>query len=212
MLGLCGAHRVGKSTLAKTYAAKEKATYVEVRASDVFKDMGLDPAVTYDFGTRLSVQEEILRRFDKVYAKHTDGLGAITDRTPIDLMAYTLADATGNAVGEEHQARLKKYIQDCFDVTNRRFSAIVLVQPGIPVVYEEGKAALNEAYMEHLNSLILGLIVDPRRKAQHFYLPRQMTDLDERVKAVSNCVSRVEQAVSAYLAAEVMRSGPVAIH
>lgn len=212
MLGITGSHRSGKTTLARAYAAKEKVAYVEVRASDVFKDMGLDPAATYDFGTRLSVQEEILRRFDKAYAKHTAGLGAVTDRTPIDLIAYTLADATGNAVGEEHQARLKKYIQDCLDVTNKRFSAVILIQPGIPLVHEEGKAALNEAYIEHLNSLMLGLLVDERVKVPHFYLKRHMTDLDVRLQALKNSARKIVERAEAEFASELIDKGKVAIH
>jgi hypothetical protein len=64
------------------------------------------------------------------------------------------------------------------------------VQPGIPVVAEEGKASLSNAYIEHLSSLVMGLSVDERIKPAHFYLPRHMTDLDDRIGALEYAIGR----------------------
>ncbi len=188
MIGLSGAHRTGKTTLAKALALKCGVKFVETSASSVFAELGLDPAKTYDFSTRLTVQEAILDRFDKIYGENVVH-DCICDRTPLDLLGYTLAEAIGNVVTPEDQARLNKYVERCFDVANKRFSTFIIVQPGIPLIEEEGKAALNSAYIEHLNSLILGLSVDERLKATHFYLPRRLTDLQDRIAAVENAVA-----------------------
>jgi len=190
MIGLSGAHRTGKSALARAFAKKHKLTFVETSASAVFQEMGLDPSVTYDFSTRLTIQEEILKRFDKLYASHTRSDMSITDRTPLDMLAYTMAEAIGDTVLEEDQKRFEKYIQSCFDVLNKRFSTLIVIQPGIQIVAEEGKAALNNAYIEHLNSLILGLSVDERVKAAHFYIPRHMKGMEDRIAAVEFAASR----------------------
>lgn len=190
-IGLCGGHRTGKTTLAKEYAKKFKIPFVETSVSAIFRELGLDPAVTYDFATRLMIQEEILKRIDAKLADY-GGEEFITDRTPIDFIGYTLADAIGDRVPDDCQDRLRKYVNDCFDVTNRRFSSIFLIQPGIRLVREEGKAAMNEAYIEHLNSLILGLTVDERLKSYHFYIPRNVTELDERVMAIKTSVERIK--------------------
>ena len=202
MIGLMGAHRCGKTSLAKAFAEKHNIAFVQTGASAVFKDMGLDPATHYDFQTRLTVQEEILRRFDVQYAEIGAKL-AITDRTPIDLLAYTMAEAVQQAVLEDQQARFKKYVQNCIDVTNKRFGVLLVVQPGIKVVAEEGKAALNDAYIEHLNSIILGLSVDERIKAAHFYIPRHMTSLEERLAALDFATERARKR------AETEREGAV---
>ena len=93
MLGLSGSHRVGKTTLAKLYAEKHGFAFVQTSVSAIFKELGLDPAQTYDFATRLTVQEEILKRLDKTFAEHA-GQAAITDRTPLDFLAYTMGDAS----------------------------------------------------------------------------------------------------------------------
>lgn len=200
MITLAGSHRTGKTTLARAYAQKHGLIFVETSGSAVFRELGLDPAKTYDFPTRLTVQERILDVFDEIYAKHvTDN--SITDRSPLDMMAYTLAEAVGETVGASEQVRLKAYMAKCFEVINKRFSTIIVVQPGIDLVIEEGKAALNDAYIEHLNGLVLGLSVDERVKVPHFYLPRYMTNLAERLNAVEFAVGRVREKVNGEMAA-----------
>jgi len=192
VIGLAGAHRVGKTTLARAFAEKHGLVFVQTSASEVFREFGMDPATRYTFDDRLSVQEEILKRFDQQYAA-VGAAPAITDRTPLDMLAYTLAEAVQDMVTERDQRRLKKYVQDCIDVTNKRFGVLLVVQPGIQVVAEDGKAALNDAYIEHLNTLILGLTVDERIKAAHFYLPRGMLDMEERIAAVEYALNRARK-------------------
>lgn len=184
MHGLCGAHRTGKTTLAKAYAEKHGALFVETSVSAIFKDLGHDPADTFDFKTRLDIQEEVLKRVDAIYGCVPIGVDSVTDRTPLDMLGYTMAEAIGGNVRDEDQQRFERYVRDCFDVTNRRFATVTLVQPGIPLKHEQGKAVLNRAYIEHLNSLILGLTVDMRLKAAHFYIPRHYLSLEERIEAL----------------------------
>lgn len=190
MKGLCGAHRTGKTTLARAYAQKHGAAFLETSVSAIFRDLGYDPAAVFDFSTRLTIQEEVLKRVDAVYARVDPSANVITDRTPLDMLGYTLAEAIGDSVQHEDQVRLANYARDCFDVTNKRFSTIVLVQPGIVLEPAAGKAVLNPAYIEHLNSLILGLTVDERLRVAHFYLPRHVLSLEGRIGAVENAVGR----------------------
>lgn len=210
MIGLCGAHRSGKTTLAKLFAQKHKIAFVETSVSAIWRELGYDPATTYDFGTRLMIQEEILKRVDFVLSQYAGG-EFITDRTPIDMAAYTLADAIGDRVPPTMQKRLAKYVEDCFHSTNRRFGMVLLIQPGIPLIDEPGKAPINEGYIEHLNSLILGLTVDERLKPAHFYMPRSVTDIDERVGALESAVLRAKgKAVSEI--GEALKAGALSVH
>lgn len=192
MLGLVGAHRVGKTTLARAYSEKTGIPFLQTNVGAIFAALGLDPAQPYTFGERLDIQERILSEVDNVFAQYV-GENIITDRTPIDMLAYTMAEATPLVLGEEEELRLKKYMDRCIEVANRRFSALVLVQPGIPLVAEEGKAVASPGYIEHLSAMMLGLIVDERVKPAHFYLPRHLTDMEDRLKALDYVVSRVKQ-------------------
>lgn len=202
MIGLCGAHRTGKTTLAKAYALKSGSTFLETSVSAINRELGFDLNKEHNFGERLAHQEVILERIDGIYAKHA-GEDVITDRTPLDMIAYTMAEAINDRVAKEDQARFKRYVQKCIDVTNRRFGILMLVQPGIPVIAEEGKAAPNLAYIDHLNQIILGLTVDERVRPIHFYVPRNVVGLKERIEAVEYAVKRGEVRTMQIIQAEV---------
>ncbi len=192
MIGLCGAHRVGKSSLAKAYADAAKIPFVATSASAVFKEHGMDPSVTYSFEERMFIQDKILDHLGAFFAQYACE-EVITDRTPLDMIAYLMADAIGEAVPDKLQQQFKNYIEKCFALANRRFTSLVLVQPGIKIVAADGKAAANEAYIEHLNTVLLGLTIDPRLKVPHYYIPRIWTDMDDRVRAVAMAVGKTKE-------------------
>ncbi|MDR9847099.1 AAA family ATPase [Herbaspirillum huttiense] len=194
MIGLCGAHRTGKTSLAREFAKETGTVFMQTSVSSIFTELGLDPAGTFTFSQRLDIQEEILKRLDEAYGKAPLDTWTIVDRTPIDLMGYTLAEAVGDNVKEEDQQRLKNYVNKCFDVTNRRFSSVILVQSGLPLVHEPGKAALNAAYIEHLSSLMFGLLMDERLETPKFYIRRSQLGMRERIEAVRRTAHQVAAA------------------
>lgn len=197
LLGLAGSHRVGKTSLAEEVSAKRKCNFLATSVSQVFYDLGFDPADSYDFRTRLTIQEAVLEHVDAKYAAAPVGALSICDRTPLDMLAYTLAEAYGDRVSDADQDRLERYTQKCLEVTNKRFALLLVVQPGIPLVAGSGKAVLNKAYIEQLNCLILGLTVDDRVATSVFRIPRYMTDMEERVDAVNYAVGRVMKFIEA---------------
>lgn len=176
-LGLCGAHRTGKTTLAKVLSSRTGKPFVRTSTSAVFQEHGIDPALPMDFKTRLSIQQQILISYEELWQTLKEPF--ITDRTPIDLMAYTLADIQGST--QVNFAELERYMGRCYEVTNKTFNALVVLQPGIELAPAQGKAALNRAYIEHLNSLILGLCNDERLKCGVLIIKREMTVLEQRV-------------------------------
>lgn len=192
MLGFAGAHRTGKSTLAKEFAERYDLDYLETSVSSVFEELGLDPAVTYDFATRLRVQRAILKHLDRLYsAIDPEDLDAtVVDRTPLDLLMYTYAEVLPGLLSPQELDDLMLYTAECFALLNRRFRLITIVQPAIKVVPAPGKAALDLAYMEHLNTLCMGFMNDERMKTKVAYIPRHMVDLDKRINAVLDVLER----------------------
>ncbi|HXX81356.1 MAG TPA: AAA family ATPase [Thermodesulfovibrionales bacterium] len=179
-IGLCGSHRTGKTTLAEEISQRRGIPFVRTSTSDVFREHGLDPSEPMEIGRRLWIQHKILDAAEEAW--NSGHRQFITDRTPLDMAAYTLADVQGPT--EVDFAELEGYLDRCIRVTNAFFKLLVLVQPGIPLVYETGKAALNEGYLEHLNFLILGLCNDDRIKSTFLYLHRNVTDKETRVNKV----------------------------
>jgi hypothetical protein len=177
-LGLCGAHRTGKTTLAQRLAHETGLPFVITQTSAVFREYGLDPAEPMDFRTRLDIQTKVLAAAEVVWAEEAGAF--ITDRTPLDMVAYTLGDIQGTTVVDA--AALADYVERCFTVTNQLFTQLVMIQPGIPLVAAPGKAALNPAYLEHLNSLIIGLCHDERLRVHSYCMPRHILIMEKRME------------------------------
>ena len=176
-LGLCGAHRTGKTTLAIAISSHLNIPFVRTTTSQVFAQLGLDPAEPMDFQTRLFVQNHVLDAAEQVWQESASPF--ISDRTPIDMIAYTLGDIQGKTDVDFNL--LSQYIDRCFASTNQFFQNLVVIQPGIPLVYEEGKAALNAAYIEHINVLVIGLCSDRCLKTNVFCNARNVIDLETRI-------------------------------
>ncbi|HDN25598.1 MAG TPA: AAA family ATPase, partial [Thioploca sp.] len=151
-IGLCGSHRTGKTTLAEALSKKMGIPFLKTSTSMVFKQHGLHPAQVLDFKTRLWIQHRVIEAAVAVWQTEKDSF--VTDRTPIDFMAYTLADIQGATVVDF--AELEAYLALCFEVANQCFTKLAVLQPAIPLVFEPGKASLNRAYMEHLNTIVQG--------------------------------------------------------
>ena len=177
-IGLCGAHRVGKTTLALAVSQAARIPFLKTQTSQLFANHGLDPAKPIPFQTRLSIQHEILTAGEEIWSQ-THGR-FITDRTPLDMAAYTLADIQGTT--EVDSPALLRYLRDCIEKTNYFFSTLIIVPPGIPLVPEPGKAALHEAYIEHIHTLIVGFCYDQNLSARVSQLSRETLALDHRVK------------------------------
>lgn len=176
-LGLCGAHRTGKTTLAIAISSQLNIPFVRTTTSQVFAQLGLDPAEPMDFKTRLFVQNHVLDAAEQIWQSSANPF--ISDRTPIDMIAYTLGDIQGKT--DVDIDLLNQYLDRCFASTNQFFQNLAIIQPGIPLVYEEGKAALNAAYIEHINVLVIGLCSDRRLKANVFCNARDVVNLALRI-------------------------------
>jgi len=187
-IGLCGSHRTGKTTLAEAISQKTGMPFVKTSTSEVFKNHGLDPSKPMDFQKRLWIQHKILDTAKHLW--HAEQKQFITDRTPLDMAAYTLADIQGAT--EVNFLELEGYLSRCFEVTNQLFKVLVLIQPGIPLIHEEGKAALNESYLEHLNYLIFGLCHDTRMRSTFVFLNREVTTLEERIAVIQNELDNIK--------------------
>ncbi len=187
-IGLCGAHRTGKTTLALELARLTGKQFVRTRVTEIFKQHGLHAAQEMDFETRLGIQYRILEACESDW--QNAGTDFVTDRTPVDFLAYTLGDVQGKTT--VNQRDFDHYLERCFELTNRFFGLLVILQPGIPLEAAEGKAALNQAYIEHINSLVIGLGNDERVRCEVVTIRRNATDLDERIRIVSEVVSQFD--------------------
>lgn len=176
-IGICGAHRVGKTTLAEYLACKLDMPFVKTSSSEVFRKEGLPTDKELVLSTRISIQEKLLEHLMLSY--NTEDF--VTDRTPIDLLAYLYSDIN-NAVSEQHSLKIEDYKRRCLDISNQ-FDLLVLIQPGIPIIHADGKGAISTSYIDQLNRLMYSFLQDVNC---HIYImPKEVLGLEERVDVIA---------------------------
>ncbi|NJK35477.1 MAG: AAA family ATPase [Oscillatoriales cyanobacterium SM2_2_1] len=176
-IGFCGAHRTGKTTLAAEVSTYLGVPFVRTSTSLVFRRAGLDPADPLTIAQRLDIQQQVLTTAIAQWQPMGSSL-FVSDRTPVDMGAYLLADIQGQT--EVEADAVTQYVTTVVAATNDYFRHLFLIPPAIPLVLEAGKAALNSAYMLHLHYLILGLCGERQLRDRVHVLPLELTDLGQR--------------------------------
>lgn len=193
MIGLLGAHRTGKSTLMNAFVKKYpavKATSFNI--SGWQKSLGFASSIqNQSFDIRMQIQEHLYIAFDK----HLESLRTqdsvlrqeslyISDRTPLDLIGYTMIHANGN-ISKEQSDWLLDYVDKCIKLTNKYYDKLILIQPGItPVKDTDTSAEPILGFMEHLNAIYLSYMIDNRVTPQKLIMPRDLLDLQQRVEFI----------------------------
>lgn len=185
MIGLTGAHRVGKTTLAKQFSASMGIPYVDMSFSNAILDkMGLTSLEQINsLDQRLDYQLRRMELTEKALTGWKEPI--ITDRTPLDVAAYTMADF-GQLMSAKQMELAEELVSEAHRITNARFRVMLLVYPGIPYIAEPGKPTPNLAYQAHIHTLILGLLADTRNRVSYFYLDRDTTDPAVRAQSLQN--------------------------
>ncbi len=158
-IGLTGTHRTGKTTLAKAWAEQEGVQYVTLSVTEVTKEMGMTTRqLRDDADARLELQQALVDRSRQRFFEPRAGF--ISDRTPIDVAAYTMADAVEGFYSDAQWDKVQTIVADCIDITNHAFHHLLMLVPEKSIGYEtgEGKPAADLAYQLHHSLVIAGLL------------------------------------------------------
>lgn len=182
MLGICGSHRTGKTTLARTMAETSGLFFLESKVSDTFRRMRVDPRADLPFEDRLYVQYQILYDMERLYFEAPTS-HFITDRTPIDVYSYLLADVQRTTLDPVQEGDLERFWAETCRIVNKHFELVMVIQPGIDLIEAEGKAPATTGYVEHVNAVIIGLVMGRSYadlETNIILMKREITDLRER--------------------------------
>lgn len=149
MLALAGAHRSGKTTLARALAAAAKVEFLETKVSGVFANLGIDPKADLPFDQRLFVQNEILRSLEVQYALRK-GSVFIADRSPLDVLGYTMAEIRRDTLDDAGRERVYDHVRYATKIIKDNLHGIALVRPLPNQVTGPGKAQACPLYMDHV--------------------------------------------------------------
>lgn len=157
ILGLAGTHRSGKSTLARDVAEKAGIGFYDGSFGRLAKTLGYESVARMDIAERLSMQHRVLDLYEREIRR--DGGGLITDRTPLDMCAYLVAEVGMHAGLEEAASRsVVAYRDRCISLTRELFDAVFLLQPLPVYVVADGKPSGDPAYQQHIQMLIEGAV------------------------------------------------------
>ena len=188
MIGLFGAHRTGKTTLAHALSRAANIPVVSFNNGQLQKEIGAYSSnQSQSFEERMVIQNHLLKRYAQILREATEDHGLfITDRTPLDLIGYTIVIVKDKTCTPQQAAWLSEYISNCVALTNHYYKHCVLVQPGIPLVMDNTTSAnIDPAFIEHLNLIYKGMFMDMGITTRLHYIPQEITDINARIHLLS---------------------------
>lgn len=189
LYGITGSHGSGKTTLAKALADSLGVDFMPSDITGIAKSLGYDPVAPMTLNERIVMQQRILEAFTK---KLDDlaGTATVIDRTPIDMMAYTLAEVgmySHMFLTPEEKEQLNDYSLACLRLARTKFYAFILTNP-LPIYEEDMKRpAFNPSYQHHLHFLIRGILTQTYE--DELILDLREIDLERRVEKTSEFIT-----------------------
>lgn len=161
-IGISGAHRSGKTTLAKALAEKLGCELILMDFSDIFQSRGIKTGDILSIPQQIVIQSEILGKFGLL----TRGKKAfVTDRTPLDMIAYMQSFLSPNAI--ENMTDLDKeavhsYIKLCRMVAGNMLDLNIITPSNFEAVEDKSKYSgyMDKLYIDHVENLIRGEAVN----------------------------------------------------
>ncbi len=147
--GIAGAHRSGKTTLARAVALTRGIEYLDANVSKVITDLGYSPKQELPFEERLKVQNAILESLRFKYAMMGDK-DFITDRTPFDVLGYTFSEVSRTTLTPELTKAFAAHVALAIRITMDHLHGVMLIRPILNAPESDTSAQACPVYMQHV--------------------------------------------------------------
>ncbi|KWW08274.1 AAA family ATPase [Escherichia fergusonii] len=204
-IGITGVQGSGKTTLAKYIDKHFGIPYVDAGVGRLMSSLGVKVGAKMPLYERLQIQMEIAKHIEVI----TRGVeGFVIDRTPADVMAYTL-----DLVGQTNEERCIELAIDierfCHDTAISNFNAIAGLRPGVTLTDDdfkrEQRGSLDRLYVARIDALMCGELtkihLHPQRgDLQTFIISERYRTVEARARSVfrmiDNAVEKIEKRFS----------------
>ncbi|EAO1480028.1 hypothetical protein EZK69_22850 [Salmonella enterica] len=197
-IGITGAQGSGKTTLAKYIDEHYGVPYVDAGVGKLMNRLGVKVGEELPLYERLQVQMEIARHIETI----TRGMdGFVIDRTPADVVAYTL-----DLVGQSNEDRCIKLALDierfCHKAAVSNFNAIVGLRPGVMLTDADRKrkqrGSLDHLYVARIDALMCGELTKINAlpkigDLQVFVISERCKTVEARARSVMRVLDRVAE-------------------
>lgn len=191
--GITGAHKSGKTTLAKAVAAKWGMTYVDVKLSEVNRAFGVSPNEIIPFAHRLEVQRNIVSHCINLFSDAEENY--IADRTFLDVAAYTLSYMP-HVISDIESETVKMIVDLCYQSQAAFFDKTVIVGNSFETAPEpdnSGKAAFSWAWNFQLQTLIRGLVINSSMKCPVSFMPDIHNTVAKRIEKMEQIIGETQR-------------------
>jgi len=157
LFGLTGAHRSGKTTLARAVAEELGIDFYETSISKTAKSFGYDATGDLSLMDRLHLQTLLLQNHLEELDKRSRPL--ICDRTPLDFLGYLACEFTmknGDNVDLEVLRQAANFADKCLEATRSVYDFVFYLAPLPDYVVEDGKPSENPIYQMHHALVVQG--------------------------------------------------------
>lgn len=191
--GISGAHKSGKTTLAKHVAAKWNMKYIDMRLSDVLRAFGATPNEIIPFAERLHIQQNMVKHCINILDDAEENY--ITDRTFIDVAAYTLSYMP-HAISDIESETVKLIVSQCYHAQSAFFDKLIVVgnsfePPKEPTAHE--KAAFSWAWNFQLQSIIKGVVLNSQMKCPTNFIPDSLSSMAARSDKMDQIIGEAQR-------------------
>lgn len=191
IIALSGAHRTGKTTLARHYANRhEHVTFCPVSISDMQKKMGYKSSnQTYAWAIRQKIQTGLLEQYAALLDSLDKHQSYILDRSPLDLIIY-LIRAAPKHMTEDDSDFIMRYISQCLEL-NARIELTMVLRPGIPLIAATTSAPAVAGDLEIFTFMLLGLIDSYKNQMPSLVhiMPRYFLSLEQRCDYIEDYIA-----------------------
>lgn len=198
MYGLAGASRTGKTTLARKLSEELGIPFLDSSTTVLARKAGFNMVANMSIEDRISAQELLLKGYMELVEEA--GKLFVTDRTPFDMLAYTLAEVSMHSCSAELGQRISDYGKACIAAGENTFAMVLHVAPLPSYEEQSDKPPLNKAYQDHIHLLIGGALMDSS-------VPTMLVEdgsVEERVRRVLLSLQRYLENVKESNAQEII--------
>lgn len=201
---ITGAHRSGKSTLAKDLSEALGIPYFEVSTTAMAKALGFDPVAPMTFAERLTLQEGLLEAHLAQLQQRPRPF--IADRSTLDNAAYLLAEVGMNNVDPALWDRIERYRQRCMWAAGELYDLLLITRPLPGYEQRPDKPPANVAYQWHFQAIIEGMAIQVCHgsTASHWNYATVLTQ--DRKDRVASCARVMNQTFQALMSDRPARS------